>query len=106
MKFALLPLLVAAPSLACLEAMGWVTSAGDLDFAQTIDNGVITCDSTRGWRIDQDGHISIVCNANYVYAFTRDGKTSWYGNPSQGFQLDLSPTVGSAYSFWDKYFFC
>ncbi len=106
MKFAILPLLVAAPSLACLEAMGWVTSSGDLDFAQTIDNGQITCDSTRGSRIDQDGHISLTCNAGYVYAFTKDGKTAWYANPSQSFTLDLSPDTESAYVFWDKNFFC
>ncbi|KAH8892378.1 hypothetical protein GQ53DRAFT_746223 [Thozetella sp. PMI_491] len=106
MKFALLPLVVAIPALACLEYMGWVTANGDLNFAQTVDNGVITCDSTKGWYIDQDGHFSLTCISNYVYAFTRDGKTAWYANPSNSFQLDQAPTISSTYTFWDDFSFC
>jgi hypothetical protein len=76
-----------APTLTCLHVYGHI--AGDPFLGASVwsvfavDNGQIVCSSDMGARIDQDGHFSMGCLPGYIYAFTKDGKTAWFANPSQ-----------------------
>jgi hypothetical protein len=108
MKFTVIPLLasftILTPSaLACLESLGAVSTSGNLQFARTIDNGLTTCDSNWGWRIDQDNHISLNCLSGYIYAVTKDGSLAWYRNPVSGstFRKVLEMDLGTV--FKEKY---
>lgn len=101
---ALLPAVViaAAPALACLETIGSIDLAGNVQRITAVDNGVTVCDSDRGHRIDQDGHISVTCNAGFVYAVTKDGSMGWYKNPKSEFSF--RQVVGGSHQtlYWNE----
>lgn len=81
-------LTLTTPTLACLHVYGNI--AGDPFLGPSVwsvfavDNGLTVCSSDMGARIDQDGHFSMGCLSGYVYAFTKDGRTAWYGNNGGG----------------------
>ncbi|OBT68030.1 hypothetical protein VE03_01453 [Pseudogymnoascus sp. 23342-1-I1] len=101
---ALLPaaLIAAAPALACLETSGSIDLAGNVQRIIAVDNGVTVCDSDRGHRIDQDGHISVTCNPGFVYAVTKDGSMGWYRNPKNAFSF--KQVVGGSHQtlYWSE----
>jgi len=105
------------PTLACLQTAGVVgqyrsDGSWHMDYAYTIDNGLTTCDTQWGYRIDQDGHFSLSCLPGYVYAFTLDGSFAWYANPVNAFSFTQTPYVDWTTSViveweWsDSYFGC
>ncbi|OBT87531.1 hypothetical protein VE02_03764 [Pseudogymnoascus sp. 03VT05] len=91
-------LLAAAPALACLETSGSIDLAGNVGRITAVDNGVLVCDSDKGHRIGQDGHISVTCKAGYVYAVTKDGSMRWYKNPTNAFSF--KQVVGGSHQTW------
>lgn len=85
MKFTALILLglsTITPALGCLSISGaiWRLPGGQygVDHITVNDNGRTVCDTSRGWIVDQDGHIGVVCDGNIIYA--TDGYTMWYRN--------------------------
>ncbi|PMD37805.1 hypothetical protein L207DRAFT_586135 [Hyaloscypha variabilis F] len=79
---------------ACVHAWGGVVGANALDYAFLEDNGTRFCDSqVHGWYIDQDGHFSIRCTDDRIYAFTQDGTTAWYGYPGFSGSFQQNPWV-------------
>ncbi|KFY39990.1 hypothetical protein V494_03721 [Pseudogymnoascus sp. VKM F-4513 (FW-928)] len=105
MKFTtLIPaaLIAAAPALACLETIGSIDLRGNVQSIVAIDNGVTVCDSARGHRIDQDGHISVTCNPGFVYAVTKDASMGWYKNPKNAFSFKQN--VGGSHQtlYWNE----
>lgn len=119
-----------APTLGCLHVYGNI--AGDPVLGPTVwgvfavDNGAIVCSSDMGARFDQDGHFSMGCLNGYVYAFTKDGRTAWYKNPTiapgnewswlqdnhkdtydcYGACEDKGPCVQCSDYSWDLWMFC
>jgi hypothetical protein len=110
-------------SYACVHAWGGVVGANALDYAFLEDNGTRFCDSQvhgygirdplisdpstlnhvfrwrkmlialYSWYIDQDGHFSIRCTDDRIYAFTQDGTTAWYGYPGFSGSFQQNPWV-------------
>lgn len=107
MKFSL-PLITSALvaflpaiTLACVQASGYISidAIGELSVTGELwDNGGHVCSSTQyGWYVDQDNHYSIRCVPGYVYAFTKDAKTVWYGYPRHSFSWNQNPLATSDY---------
>jgi hypothetical protein len=97
-----LQLLTITPALAYLEVTGAISIYGNLDLALSIDNGLTTCSSRWGSRIDQDGHFSLTCLSGYVYAFTQDGTMAWYANPVEAFSFTQQVDGELAEWSWDQ----
>ncbi|KAH7351333.1 hypothetical protein BKA65DRAFT_500203 [Rhexocercosporidium sp. MPI-PUGE-AT-0058] len=86
------------PTLACLQTAGVVgqhryDGTWAMVYAYSIDNGLTTCNTQWGYRIDQDGHFSLSCLPGYVYAFTQNGAVAWYANPVNAFSFTQNPLV-------------
>ena len=104
------------PSLACLHTYGQVHYVKDICWevvwAGATDNGLDVCDTAWGpARIDQDGHYSLQCIGNYVYAFNREGDagdTAWYSNGINAYSFTRDPVYvrGTIFDYcWQTYNF-
>jgi hypothetical protein len=105
MKLTTFLLAITPAALACLETTGSISTTGNPSSIQTIDNGLTTCDSDWGWRIDQDGHISLNCLANYIYAVTLDGSMAWYRNPVTAFSFTQEVAAEGDEFWWNDFYF-
>lgn len=90
---------------ACLETTGTISNTGVPGGIETIDNGLTTCSSDWGWRIDQDGHISLNCLSGYIYAVTLDASMAWYRNPVEAFSFTQAASTGGDIIWWDDFYF-
>ncbi|KAF1944126.1 hypothetical protein EJ02DRAFT_464434 [Clathrospora elynae] len=123
----LLALSAIPAALACLHTWGdahddALPGLDGIGSCGAVDNGLTVCSSDWGSRIDQDGHYIISCLPGYVYAFTKNGATTWYANPSNAFSWtngprsssyccygacdDKGPTLSCTDYDWDKWMYC
>jgi hypothetical protein len=102
MKLSLSPifstLTLLTPALGCVQAWGLTSEDDFVDLAVNAaltDNRGEVCSTAvyGGWRIDQDNHISVNCVSGYVWAFTQNSETSWYGYPGSAFSWSQNVDV-------------